>query len=132
MSRLAAKADVLLWFPSFSTVSNELFDAALAAAACLFNADAWGCHLLMGSTYAVAHLLTVQSQGTTGGSAGPVTSKSMGPVSMSFGVAQQDGSDAFWASTGPGRMYLALRDQLGPMVASEWTLPVVGGGCGCQ
>lgn len=131
MSALASKADVLLWFPSLSTVSDELFASAIEAAACLFNADAWGCHLRMGSIYATAHLLTAQSQGTTGGSAGPVSSRSMGPVSMSWAVATPDGSDSFWASTGPGRSYLMLRDQLGPMAATQWTLPIVGGGCGC-
>ena len=130
MSRLAVKADVVLWFPSLSTVSDALFDAALAATSCMFNADAWGCHLLMGSIYATAHMLTLQSQGTTGGSAGPVASRSMGPVAISYATATPDGTDAYWASTGPGRSYLMLRDQLGPQVVSQWTL-VGGGGCGC-
>lgn len=115
MSRFATSSDVLLWYPALSAVSEPLMAAALEQSKCMFDPCAWGCHLLMGHIHATAHaLLMQQGAGSTGGgaAAGPVSSMSMGPVSISY-ASSSSGDGSSWALTGAGQQFLALQGQLG-------------------
>ena len=118
MSRFATSVDVLLWYPSLSTTSAELMQAALDSIQCVFNVDVWGCNLLAGSIHATAHVLLMQaraasSTGSTG-TAGPVSQMSMGPVSISYasGASSTSGDD-WWRHTSAGQQYLAMRELAG-------------------
>jgi hypothetical protein len=120
MSRFATSADVLLWYPSLSTTSPELMQAAIDAVECMFNVDVWGCNLLAGSTHATAHVLLMQAKAASAsgstGSAGPVSQMSMGPVSISYATgASSTTGDDWWRLTGAGQAYLALRELCGPV-----------------
>lgn len=130
-SSFTDSATVVLWYPSLSTVSVPLMDMAIDAARCMFDADAWGCNLLMGSTHYVAHTLLMQqatSTGTgTGVGSGPVSKMSMGPVAIEYATTADSTSNGAFGSTVAGQQYLALRAMLGSFaVAPGMGLPVTG------
>lgn len=125
-SSFTDSATVVLWYPSLSTVSVPLMDMAIDAARCMFDADAWGCNLLMGSTHYVAHTLIMQQATSTGTGAGsgPVSGMSMGPVSIQYATTTSSTTNGAYGSTGAGQQYLALRDSLGSFaVAPGMGLP---------
>lgn len=142
-SRLATSSDVILWYPSLASVSSPLMDAAIEAVECLFNADVWGCNLLMGSVHATAHMLLMQQASASGSSirgSGPVSQMSMGPVSTSYAITKAATDNGAWGLTPAGQRYLALRDMLGPVPTAPggiggcddaWS-SLYSGGCGCR
>lgn len=117
MSRFTTSTDVVLWYPSLSTVSAPLMAAAIEAAECMFDVETWGCNLLMGSTHYVAHVLLMQQAAATGGGSGsgPVAKMSMGPVSVEYATTSASTGNGAYGSTVAGQQYLALRDSLGSM-----------------
>jgi hypothetical protein len=115
---LTDKATFLVFYPGFNDPSfDAIIDAFLECLACKFCEDLWGCHLKLGSTHYLGHQMTMwlKTQGTgtggTGGGAGEITAKSMGPVSVSFATTtgSEDGS---LSETAAGREYMRLRDCL--------------------
>lgn len=139
-SRFATSAEVIAWYPSLSVVEPDVFSMVLDSVQCLFNVDAWGCNLLMGSLYAAAHMLLLQQQSaatgsTGGGTSGPITAMSMGPVAISYAnTTSNTGTDGSWQLTSAGQQYLGLRAQIGPMAVAfpadcrPWSSMT---GCGC-
>lgn len=139
-SRFATSTDVLLWYPGLSTVSAPLMQAAIDGAECMFDAETWGCNLLMGSVHYIAHVLLLQQAAATGGSSGggsgPISKMSMGPVAIEYASTASSTNNGSLGLTAAGQQYLALRDSLGPMSVAPgmglgggcWP---IAGGCGC-
>lgn len=80
----ATVADFRALFAEFVAVPDTRVDLALDQALRRINAVAWGARADDGQLWLAAHLLAV-SVGGSAGAAGPVTSKKVGDVSISFG-----------------------------------------------
>lgn len=122
----AEEADLILYYPGMAAAAlDEIRPVALEDSKCKFDEDTWGCNLKMGHIHMTAHVLTIWLQtqnvgvdGTTGGVAtGIVSSKTMGPVSISYSNSSTGDNDGSLSTTHGGREYMRLRDCLGPQVA---------------
>lgn len=103
-------AQVKALFPEV-TLENSAVEAWIEVAGLHHNAAAWGVRSDWGLKVLTAHYcLAAQARaaGSTG-PAGPVTSRTVGPVSTSFGIAQASAADAELSSTRAGQMYLRSR-----------------------
>lgn len=107
-------------FPEFSDL-GKYPDAMLtfwaSIATLQVNVCRWGVMATTGIFLYVAHEITLQAQsinaagigGTPGASSGPVNSKAVGSVSVSYDtqqIAEKDGG--WWNSTSYGRQFLRL------------------------
>ena len=111
----ATDVELLLVYPSLSTLDPALRALMLEQAKCQFSECAWGCSLLLGHVYLTAHMLTMATGGPNDGAGGQVTSKSMGPVSIGYSDPGASADSGSFGETAAGRQYVALRDALGPM-----------------
>lgn len=117
---LTDKATFLVFYPGFTGATYDaVIDAFIECLDCQFCADTWGCSLKLGSTHYLGHLMTMYAKtlktgvgGGTGGGAGEVTQKRMGPVSISYGSTSGT-DDGSLGETAAGREYMRLRDELG-------------------
>jgi hypothetical protein len=117
-------AATLLTESEFNTLTaNEfaasaLLDDMLAAAGVLVG-ELWGQLRSQAHMARTAHLLTMAGQGSGSGETGPVASKSIGALSISYAQAAVAAGDASLARTKWGRMYLDMRAgvMVGPTVA---------------
>lgn len=75
---------------------------------CQMLGSCWGVKKSWGNIYLAAHFATV----AMGGAGGPVTSRSIDKISESMAVVPFPQTDAAFASTKWGQMYLALRNSL--------------------
>lgn len=111
-------------FPgAFDGLSDAAIDSAIAEAVLMISADKWGDWYDLGLLYLTAHLLSLfnpDSDSGDAGAAGPVTSKRVGDVAVSYGFAASasPSSDTFFNSTIYGQRYLSLRLRIqgGPLV----------------
>jgi hypothetical protein len=94
----------------FSSLTDAVINRFLAEAGREVNASVWGDRYDDGILYLTAHLLAFAKKGATG-AAGPVTSETAGPLSISYGGAAT-ASDAALASTSYGRRYLEIAHTL--------------------
>lgn len=135
-SRLAEIADLEQWYPKFGAAFETLWpdfrQLVLDSTACLFEGCIWEdvCRLTEAHAHAAAHRLSIfqkqNKSGSTGGfDKGPVSAMSMGPVSTSFEGSTTGGQSGDWSSSSPGRAYLEIRDELGPVALAD-------GGRGCD
>lgn len=110
-NRLATVQDCEQAYP---VVCGKVRQHHLDMAATFIALDRWGNKASFGHIEATCHFAARQPG--SGISAAPATSKSMGSVSASYGVAT--GSDPQWGSTTFGLNFEALRDALfvGPVV----------------
>lgn len=109
---------------------GELLIETILASACSMLGGCWGAKLPYAHLYLTAHFLTVAS----GGESGPVTSRSIDKISEGYSPASFDTSDAAFANTRWGRLYLALRKTVVNIgaVAGRSSFGLIGrGGCGC-
>jgi hypothetical protein len=108
-------ADVTKVAAELATLPVGTQSAILGYVATLLAPDAWGDKLDMGSTYLAAHLGTLAKRGGTG-PAGPITSESEGPLSVSYAAPPLGADDAFYATTTYGHTYLWLVKSLAARV----------------
>lgn len=99
--------DVVAIAPELSTVSVEMQNALIAYVEEEISSTTWGARAARGKVYLAAHLATMSARV---GSAGPVTSETVGSVSRSYAV---DASSAPSGSTSYGAEYERLVMTLG-------------------
>lgn len=109
-----AWADVILIAPDLSTVASGAQTAILADVAAILSVESYwptsALHVLA-QKYLAAHLGTLCLRSSGGGSlggAGPVTSESVGDVSVSYAAPSVDPMDATYATTFWGLQFRAL------------------------
>lgn len=90
----------------------------------MISVDDWGTRLSEGHTLLAAHWATIELN--PAGAGGVVTSRRLDKISETYQVAAM--SDSELSTTKYGRMFLALRAQIGSSVAftssaSAWDLP---------
>lgn len=90
------------------TGGSDLLDFQLATTCTMVNASAWGSKAGAAQAYLCAHFMAIAT-GAGGGETGVSTSRSIAQISQSNASTSFDTSDAAFASTKWGRMYLALR-----------------------
>ncbi len=89
----------------------SLLELQLAAACSMVQASVWKSKTEMGRIYLAAHFLAVAT-GMGGGETGVTTSRTIDRISQGNAATAFDMSDAAFASTKWGRMYIALRDSI--------------------
>ncbi|HXK36113.1 MAG TPA: DUF4054 domain-containing protein [Candidatus Paceibacterota bacterium] len=119
-------SDIQARFPGvFDSVSPTLGGLVIAEAAMSVHEAKWGVYYDLGMLYLAAHLLTTTSSASGGGSGGggPISSKSVGDVSISYATGSYTSIEASFASSPYGLRYIELRARVqhGPSVpnASE-------------
>ena len=119
-------SDIQARFPGvFDSVSPTLGGLVIAEAALFVHESKWGDYYGLGMLYLAAHLLALTTEASGGGSGGggPVSSKSVGDVSISYATGAFSSIEASLASSPYGLRYIELRAliQHGPSVpnASE-------------
>lgn len=107
-------------FPEFADTAKypaTQLDFWSALATAQVNVCRWGAQAPLGVFLYVAHELTLAGQnlgaaafgGTPGGSSGPINSKTVGSVSVSYDTQQVAEKDAgWWNSTSYGRQFIRL------------------------
>jgi hypothetical protein len=128
MAIVFTPAEFKIRFPEFATVDDSLIQPQLDRAEKLLIESVWGdCYYEDGVYLLAAHFLSIQQRraadGSTGSSAfGPVTSRSVGDVSVSFGRrAVTSTAEEFYTSTPYGQEYWAMMRQVGTgAVAVTW------------
>jgi Protein of unknown function (DUF4054) len=113
-------AEFRAYFPGvFDTTSDTLINLRIAEAELNVNESVWGAKYELGLSYLTAHLLSsVPSAPGNGGAVGPVTSKRIGDVAMSYGAV---GSvSTVYDSTSYGQRYEYYKSivQSGPRCAA--------------
>lgn len=100
---LTTKAAVLLTAPELSTVTDDQWTQAIDDAELLMNSTAFDTRAELAARYLVAHLLTM-SQRRGGGN---VSSVSVGPVSVQYGISVASDASTF-DQTSYGRQFKLL------------------------
>lgn len=104
MSVTAAQVQALS--PELARLDTPVITLALARAGRRCNADFWGALYDDAVLYLSAHLLMTEQPGASGATGGPVTSKTVGSVSVSYAAPAQSSSP--YAATPYGRLYAEL------------------------
>lgn len=88
LGELLTAAEFRAYFPGvFDSVSDALIDLRIAEAALQVLEARWGSFYALGLSYLTAHLLSsVPSAPGNSGALGPVTSKRIGDVSVTYGA----------------------------------------------
>jgi hypothetical protein len=103
--------------------SDARGDTFLELAALQMNATAWGARYPMGAAYLAAHMLTLadeDAEAGDGATAGAVTGKGAGDLSISYGGpsgGSVSATDALYMTTKYGREFLRLRGGLAARAA---------------
>jgi hypothetical protein len=121
-------AEFKIRFPEFASVDDAIIQPQLDRAEKILIESVWGdCYYEDGVYLLAAHFLAVQQArqqgGTTGGTVfGPVLSKSVGDVSVTFGRRTATStSEEFYGSTPYGQEYWAMLQHVGRgAVAVTW------------
>jgi hypothetical protein len=113
-------AEIQAKFPgSFDSLSDATIQLYIDEAANFISEDIWGDDYNLGLYYLTAHLLSslVPASGGGAGAAGPVSSRRVGDLSVSFAVAASATTTASFAQTSYGQMFMTyLRlNQGGPL-----------------
>ena len=101
-------SDVLIYAPELSTLNNDLVEVYLELAQNFVYENKWGRKYKQAVCLLTAHFLTIKQR--SAGSAGPITSESVGELSVSYG-AVSDKADELLTTT-YGSMYYSLRKTL--------------------
>lgn len=107
---MATRDDVVAIAPELATESTERMDYFLAMASLRVSSSAWGSKQNMAHALMTAHMLTLTNRGKTG-AVGPVSSQSVGGVSVVYGSASSFGGSEY-DQTVYGQMFLQLRKGL--------------------
>lgn len=102
--------------PEFKSRSDSDITVALGTAEAWLDECVWGCKYDTGQAYMAAHILAIADRD---GAGGPISSESVGGVSVSYGTSGD--SDEELNSTSYGQMFVSLRRTLvtGPLVRSS-------------
>lgn len=126
--------DIKTRFPNvFTDADDDVMDACIAEAVLLIQESKWGDFYDIGLLYLSAHLIvaTTPDQADAGdaGAGGPVTSRRVGDVAVTYGSTASASSSSSasaddFNSTVYGRRYLQYRRMLqgGPFVAEPTTI----------
>jgi len=107
-ARLATKAEILTLAPELT--DDAVLDELIEVAGTMINVGCWGSKASKGHAALAAHLASsLQSSGSTG-PAGPIASRAIGSISVSY--AGQPPSDPELGRTKYGELYLILRKSL--------------------
>ena len=87
---------------------SDLLDFQLGTTCLMVNASKWGSKAGAAQAYLTAHFMAIAT-GAGGGETGVTTSRAISAISQANASTAFDSSDAAFASTRRGRMYLALR-----------------------
>ena len=106
--------DIRDTFSEFSGASDVLIDRWIAQAERRINTTQWSEKADDATLWLTAHLLKIESQLRGGGTAtaGPITTKKVGDLSVSYSVPAGKLSETFLASTAYGQQFLELRKEL--------------------
>lgn len=119
-------ADFELRFPEFIETDENRIQLFIDDATLILNESFWGLKYDMGLSYYSAHLLKIALRTEPGLSSsannvGPISSKSVDGVSVSYAISSSsstDTADDFLKSTVYGQRYLSLRKTLGTAAMS--------------
>lgn len=110
-------AEIKARYPALVTIPDATVDVAIGDAVPWFDVCRWGAFYAQGFAAFVAHMLTVDKANAAGGAsgaAGPVSSKAVGDVSVSYATPTDvTTGDAYYMRTGYGQRYLVLRRMVG-------------------
>jgi hypothetical protein len=112
------------------TGGSDLLDFQLETTCLMINTSVWGTKAGAAQAYLCAHFMAVAT-GAGGGETGATTSRTIAQISQSNASTAFDTSDAAFASTKWGRLYLALRATVinfGMMTSARGCFGLVGGG----
>jgi len=127
-----ATSDALVYQLSGSAFEggSDLIDFTLSTTCSMLAPLCWGAKQAAASVYLAAHFLAIQSGSGEGGA---ISSKAINKISIGFAATPFNPSDAAFASTKWGRLYLALKSTIPSIGAvSGNSLGVIGsGGCCC-
>lgn len=96
---------------------SDVLDFQLATACTMINASLWGSKAGAGQAYLTAHFMAIAT-GAGGGETGVTTSRTIDRISQGNAATSFDVSDAAFASTKWGRMYLALKKTIAVVPAT--------------
>lgn len=126
------RADIRTRFPDvFTDTDDDVMDMCIAEAVLLINVTKWGDFYDTGLLYLSAHLIvsTNPDQVNAGdaGAGGPVSSRRVGDVAVSYGSSASASSKSVaddFSSTAYGRRYLQYRRliQGGPLAIQPSTI----------
>jgi len=105
-------------FAEFAAVADAMIDVWLTSTRQELNADRWGNKYDEGLKFLAAHSMVLAGVVVSSSSASPtVSSKTVGPVTISYAVGSSGGGDEL-ESTTYGQIYLRKRRTIvrGPMV----------------
>lgn len=124
-NRLATPEEVCSLTSAFANLPPETLEWFLESAGQDINLECWGEKASQGHALLTAHYMTVAGLGSSGGERGPVTSKKIDKLAITYGSSVASASDEL-ASTKWGRLYLSKRKTIiiAPMVARR-NLPLV-------
>lgn len=105
------------------TGGSDLLDFQLETTCLMVNASKWGSKAGAAQAYLAAHFMAIAT-GAGGGETGATTSRSIDRISQANASTAFESSDAAFASTRWGRMYLALK-------ATVLRIPMATGLRGC-
>jgi hypothetical protein len=113
-------SDVKTRFPGvFDSLDDSFLEILIAEAALLISESLWGDHYNIGLLYLTAHLASTTAGGSSGspGAIGPITSRRVGDVAVTYASPASSPSNENYTSTTYGQMYLSLRRiyQSGPV-----------------
>lgn len=122
MSLIApTKEEFVVTFPAFSSLSDDVIEAALDFSSRFLNSETWGDFYSDAVGLDVAHTLSLDALvgssplGALQAAAGPVSSVSAAGVSTSFGTPdaiQGSKADSWYNKTVYGQRFLRLRDNI--------------------
>lgn len=101
-------SDVLVYAPELSSLDNSFVQVYLDLAKNFVFENKWERKYKQAVCLLTAHFLTIAQR--AGGSAGPITSESVGELSISYGSVSDKGDELL--TTTYGSMYFALRKTL--------------------
>lgn len=106
--------DFRSYFPEFATVSDSTVTFWMSEAEADIDFNRWGSFGKRGHLYLSAHNLKMSlTRSNSGSSQYPISSKSVGGLSVSFSVPVVDAADSEYASTAYGSKFLEYRAIVG-------------------
>lgn len=107
----ATKAQVLTYASALSAIDPEPLQSIVDATALMISLEAWGSKAFDAHKNLAAHFGSkALSSGTGGGASGPVTSRSIGPLSVSYAAPVMSAGDVVQGASRYGDIYLMLRE----------------------
>lgn len=120
----ASSAEVLAYAQgALDALDSGVLETIVSATARMVSLDFWNTKAHDGHLNLAAHVAkkALESAGAAA-SSGPIASRSLGPLSVTYAVPTVVPSDGNLGSTAWGQLYILLRDSI-------LVLPITAGGC---